>query len=64
MAQLPKWYRRKQYEHKLRHILNNPLADISDVQAARRAVDKKLENDDRDYSQQQHNKVNKLLEKL
>lgn len=41
-ANVPYWYRRQEYEHKLSSVLNNPLTDIKDYTAARVAIKKEL----------------------
>ena len=43
---MPRWARRQIYEHKLRKVLRNDYSDIRDVQAAKLAIKKKLDEDD------------------
>lgn len=64
MGQIPRWYRKQQLEHKLEHVLKNPMADISQVQAAKEAIEKKLEQQDRDYHYSQTKQVDKYMEQL
>jgi len=64
MSQMPRWYRKQVLENKLREVLYNPLSDVSDVQAAKKAINKKLDQQDRDYEYYQITKVNKYLDKL
>jgi len=64
MSQLPRWYRKQILENKLRKVLYNPLTDVSDVQAAKKAIDKKLDQQDREYRYSQAAKTNRYLAEL
>lgn len=57
---MPEWYRKQYYEHKLRHVLQNPLADIRDVKAAKLAVKEKLIEDKIKH----HYRIQKKAEEL
>lgn len=64
MSQYPRWARKQTLEHKLKDTLNNPYADQADVQAAREAVNRTLDQQDRDYQRSQENRTQHYLKKL
>lgn len=64
MAQMPRWYRRQVLEHKLSSVLHNPYADISDVQAAKEAINNKLDQQESEYESSQRGLANYYFKKL
>lgn len=61
---MPEWYMRQYYEHKLRDVLQNPLADIREVKAAKLAIKEKLIEDKQTYQwniQKKAQELKKLL---
>lgn len=64
MSQTPRWYRKKILEDKLSNVIRNPYSDVTTVQAAKKAIEKKLDQQDRDYHYSQVEQTNKFLELL
>jgi hypothetical protein len=64
MSKLPRWYRKQLLENRLEKVLKNPLADQANVNAARKAVELKLDQQDFAYQQSQRHLTNKYLEQL
>lgn len=65
MSQMPRWYRKQLYEHRLG--LDSPNAgymDRDDAVARRRAVQQKLDKDDRDHAKHLENRTNSYLSQL
>lgn len=64
MAQYPRWAREQLHRQKLKDVLTNPYADVSQVAAAEKAIQEKLGQEDRQYAQQQQKQINKYLKQL
>lgn len=65
MSQMPRWYRRQWYEHKLG--LDSPNAgyiDQAEASAMRKAVNDQLDRDDRDFAQHQQQRTQHYSEQL
>lgn len=64
MAQWPRWARKQMHEQKLKGVLHNPYADVSHAAAARKAIERKLDQEDREYERWQRQLQDKYLKKL
>jgi hypothetical protein len=64
MAQWPRWAREQMLREKLKEVLQNPYADVSQVQAAEKAIKMKLDQQDNQYQQDQQKRTNDYLKRL
>ena len=64
MSQMPRGYRKQLLENKLSYVLRNPLADQSDVNAARKAVEATLDRQDIEFRNSQRQQTDRYMSEL
>ena len=64
MSQVPRWYRKQLLEHQLKDTLQSPYADQATVDAARKAIDEKLDEQYVRYQRSQEKAKESFKRKL
>lgn len=64
MSQMPRWARKQMYEQKLADTINNPYTDQAVAAAARKAIEEKLDDDDRKFRLSQEKLTRQFKDEL
>ena len=64
MSQWPRWARKQMLEDKLKDVIRNPYSDVASVSAAKEAIERKLDEQDREYRDRQESLTQSYMKKL